>query len=163
MHLEAKGQFKLGDPEFLITGTADRIDVARDGGVLIYDYKTGVIPSVAQQKLFDRQLDLMALIAMSGGFRTRDGTALPEAEVAGVGYIGLGSKPEERVRSPDASELLRTRDQVAQLLAAYVNGEAGFTARAQMHKETDHSDYDHLARFGEWSVADQPLKIEVGR
>ena len=38
----------------------------------------------------------------------------------------------------------------------------GFAARRAMERMGFGSDYDHLARYGEWSEADPPQAIRVG-
>ena len=54
---------------FNLTARADRIDVADDGTVVIYDYKTGKPPLAKHvDKLFAPQLPLEAAIAEGGGF-----------------------------------------------------------------------------------------------
>ena len=54
---------------FALTARADRIDIGEDGGVIIYDYKTGRPPLAKHvDELFAPQLALEAAIAEGGGF-----------------------------------------------------------------------------------------------
>ena len=48
------------------------------------------------------------------------------------------------------------------LIAAYLAGEAGFTAMRAPETMGYAGDYDHLARYGEWSLADAATPERVG-
>lgn len=154
--LECRGRLDLADPPFVITGTADRLDRRPDGGLIVYDYKTGSLPSQRQVRHFDRQLPIEALIAEAGGFKY-----LVAAPVVGLRYIGLGSKPEQAERlEPDLLD--ETRAGLARLLSAWEDRATGYAARARMERRKDPGDYDHLARLGEWDEADMPQPEDVG-
>ncbi|HRO15018.1 MAG TPA: hypothetical protein PLL33_08250, partial [Paracoccus sp. (in: a-proteobacteria)] len=55
-----------------------------------------------------------------------------------------------------------TWDGFVQLIAAYLTGQHGFTARRAMERTDDMSDYDHLSRYGEWSAADPAQRMMLG-
>jgi len=153
---EVKGALEMPLPDFSLTGTADRIDRNSDGSVVIYDYKSGSVPSDAQVREFDKQLPLEGAIAQAGGF-----AELPPLTVSGLEYIGLGSGAKTSSVKMDDDLINQTWEELGKLIAAYRNGKVGYTARARMELHTDVSDYDHLSRFGEWedSVAAIPEDV----
>ncbi len=146
---EVRGRTELPRFGFTLSGKADRIDVAADGRVHLYDYKTGSLPSEKQQARFDRQLQLTAAMVQRGAF---DGIA--PADTAQAAFLGIGSKAEVQraplVTKDGADFVAATWDWLGRLLAHYLDGGAGFTARKQMERSAYPGDYDHLARFGEW-------------
>ncbi len=154
--LEEKGSVTLQNG-FVLTAEADRIDLGRDGNLIIYDYKTGTPPSEKQVTEFDKQLLLEAAMAERGGF-----DKLAPAPVGQVAYIGLGNKPV--VRAIDLSEQLiaRTWADLHELIDAYAAPTKGYAARRIMASRTDHTDYDQLSRFGEWDEGQPATLIEVG-
>jgi len=161
--LEGTGALVLGDIGFTLIGKADRFDLRDDGTLVIYDYKTGAPPSPAEMKHFDKQLLLEAAMAEAGAF-----TGLDPAGVAEVAYIGLGTNPVFKplaLRDHSAKEVLdpgETLLGLRRLLAAYAKRDLGYTSRRAMQKMTYGSDYDHLARFGEWDDSAPPVAKDVG-
>ncbi|MEL6550798.1 MAG: double-strand break repair protein AddB [Pseudomonadota bacterium] len=151
--LETKGALKLSAVDFLLTGEADRIDIAKDGSARIYDYKTGKPPSDKQQRVFDKQLLLEAMMVERGAFDT-----VGAARVERAAYIGLGGSPEER-DAPIGDE--DTHEKFIDLVSRMLAPDHGFTARRAMERETDLSPYDLLSRFGEWSAADPAKKVRL--
>jgi ATP-dependent helicase/nuclease subunit B len=143
---EIRGRLPLTDLDFTLTGTADRIDRDAAGNLYIYDYKTGSIPSDKQQKSYDKQLLLEAVMAQEGGF---DGLA--RATVSEVAYIGLGTNPKF-ARIAVGQELIdETRTGLGELIAAYQSRMQGYTARRIAASQSFGGDYDHLSRYGEWN------------
>ncbi|WP_226779992.1 double-strand break repair protein AddB [Oceaniglobus trochenteri] len=161
--LEGKGALPLPDPEFTLTGKADRFDLREDGTLVIYDYKTGTPPSAAEMQYFDKQLLLEAAMAEAGAFE-----GLAPRRVAEVAYIGLGSKPAFAplaLRDHGAKVVLdpdQTIAELGKLLNAYARRNRGYTSRRAMHKTWNTGDYDHLARFGEWDESQPPEPEDVG-
>ena len=158
VELEARGAAMLADPPFKLNATADRIDIDASGNLLIYDYKTGSLPTPAQQKYFDKQLLLEAAIAEMSGFGQ-----LQPGPVARAVYIGLGTKPDEVDAPLDTETPEKIWREFAQLIAAYMDPDKGYVPRRALHDTRDHSDYDQLARFGEWDITDDPVSVKVGR
>ena len=80
---------------FRLTARADRIDLREDGSAVIYDYKTGRIPTAKQvDGLYAPQLPLEAAIVAGGGFGP-----VGTREVRGLHYIrasGRGDGGEEQ-------------------------------------------------------------------
>ncbi|MDA7427647.1 double-strand break repair protein AddB [Primorskyibacter aestuariivivens] len=149
---EVKGGRDIEELGFRLTCEADRIDRKDDGDLILYDYKTGAPPTKAEQEHFDKQLLLEAAIAEQGGFDKIDA-----APVADAIYIGLGSKPGNHPAPLDKITADQVWTRFEKLIAAYMRPEQGFTARRSMHKGQDHSDYDQLARFGEWDSTAAPV------
>ena len=155
--IEGRGRLELRDPFFTLTARADRIDIWPDGQAHVIDYKTGKPPSTPQQKAFDKQLLLQALMVSEGAFED-----LPPHPVARVTFLGFagGLELQPTEMTPDAIDTLRT--ELSALLRAYLVEGVGFAARRAVHRETDPSDYDHLSRYGEWSMQDNPVTFSVG-
>lgn len=154
---EVNGGRDIAALGFRLTCQADRIDRRDDGRLNIYDYKTGTPPSKEVQKHFDKQLLLEAAVAEAGGF---DG--IDPGEVADAVYIGLGSSPENRPAPLDETPPAQVWAEFEGLIARYMEADQGFTARRAMQRATDVSDYDQLARFGEWELTDAPQGGPVG-
>ncbi|MDA7460786.1 double-strand break repair protein AddB [Planktomarina temperata] len=152
---EIKGDVNLSELNFTLAGTADRIDLLNDGTAHIYDYKTGKPPSPAQQLHFDKQLLLEVEILRRGGF-----PGLGPLKVAGATYIGLDNAPSELPAPIDETDVW---SDFSKLIRAYQSPEQGYAARRAMLKADDASDYDHLARYGEWSTNQRATVIKVSK
>ncbi|MBU2945058.1 double-strand break repair protein AddB [Shimia thalassica] len=154
---ECKARSEIPELGFTLAAKADRIDRTEKGDLVIYDYKTGRPPSQDEQKFFDKQLLLEAAMAERGGFKDID-----PADVVDAIYLGLGNPPKDE-RAPLADTTpAQIWDEFTQLIAHFMDAENGFTARRAMHSDRDHSDYDQLARFGEWDVTDKPKAEDLG-
>jgi ATP-dependent helicase/nuclease subunit B len=67
--VERKGAWRLEDVDFTVKARADRIEMFRDGGACIVDYKTGDAPTQSQiEKGFSSQLPLEAAMLQAGAF-----------------------------------------------------------------------------------------------
>ena len=99
---------------------------------------------------------LEAAMAEKRGFRDID-----PADVAGAIYIGLSNSPKD-VAAPLAKlPPAQVWAEFEQLISRYLDAEQGFTARRALRSDADHSDYDQLARFGEWDVTDEPFAEDL--
>lgn len=148
--LEQKYRVELKDPDFVLVGKPDRLDVTAEGKLRIVDYKTGAPPTEKQQAAFAKQLHLAAVMASLGGF--------PEAgfpDEVEIAYIRLAAdlKTISAVLGPD--DLHRLLEEFRRLIRAWEDPERGYTARQAMLGAREHSDYDDLARFGEWDITEQ--------
>ena len=123
----------------------------------LYDYKTGTLPSKAVQEAFDKQLLLEAAIAERGGI---EGDPTPR-EVAAAIYLGVGAKLAQSQAPLDDHPPGRVWEELTELIRAYLDPAKGFSARRMMQTDSDRSDYDHLARFGEWDHTDPPQREEL--
>jgi hypothetical protein len=81
---------------------------------------------------------------------------LAPRHVAGLVYIGLGSKAGEAALDLDEVSPEQIWDEFARLIAAMRAEDHGFTARRAMEEDSHGGDYDHLSRLGEWEVTDTP-------
>ncbi|MFO7921692.1 MAG: double-strand break repair protein AddB [Nioella sp.] len=154
--LEADGEAEIGAPGFTLRGTADRIDKTPDGHVLIYDYKTGAPPSADQEKAFNKQLWLEAVMAGQGAFGD-------PWQVARIAYIGLGSGGSITDHAVTPADLAGITQGFGDLVAHYLDAANGFPSRRAMEQVKFEGDYDHLARFGEWDETQDPVVVRVGQ
>lgn len=154
---EGEGRLTLTQPPFTLTAKADRIDVWPDGQAHVIDYKTGKPPTLAEQKSFDKQLLLQALMASEGAFK-----GLDPVDVARITFVGLGSRFQLVETPMSAADLVKLREELDRLLIAYQEPDRGYIARRAMQKDRDVSEYDHLSRYGEWTLQDDPVVLKVG-
>ena len=152
-HTEVWGKAVLEDTGFTLVGKADRIDVFHDGTARIYDYKTGPLPSNAQQLHFDKQLLLEVEILKRGGFE-----GLSAMQVAGATYIGVGNDPKLSDAPLNETDVWV---KFSALIKSYQNPSQGYTARRAMHMIDSSSDYDQLSRYGEWGTNEPALLIKT--
>ena len=155
--LEEQGALTLRDPAFTLIAKPDRVDEWPDGRLHIIDYKTGTPPTPNQQKHFDKQLLLQAMMAEDAAFE-----ALGLRDVARITYLGLGAAPKIYATEITPALLAQTRAEFEQLICAYLAPDKGFAARRYLLREQEASDYDHLSRFGEWVMQDAPVVLPVG-
>jgi len=154
--LEQKGALELSDPSFTLTATADRVDLDPQGRVWIYDYKTGTPPGAKEQKLFDKQLLLEAVMAERSGFGP-----VAAAPVAGAAFIGLGTKPVEQPVPLEETPTEETLHDFRKLISAYMEHDQGYTSRRMGRTMREPGDFDHLARYGEWDMTAAPRKTRL--
>ena len=148
---EAKGRLRLGD--FTLTGFADRIDRLESGGLVILDYKTGVLPKEEHVALgLSPQLPLEALIAEAGGFEN-----VEAGKVEALEYWRLsGADPAGEIKSladGDPRALIEAaRAGLLALIAKFADPATPYLSRPDPVSGPRYSDYDHLARVKEWST-----------
>jgi ATP-dependent helicase/nuclease subunit B len=144
---------------FTLRARADRIETSRTGEITILNFKTGQPPS---DKVvfagFSPQLTLQAAMLRRGGFSGIGKTAA----VPALEYVRLGAAREpldpSPLKPPKGEE--RNLDELSEehlsrlvaLIDRYVTQEAGFLSRPFPQYARSVSDYDHLARVGEWSA-----------
>lgn len=157
MVIERRGIVAIAELDFRLTARPDRIDLLHDGRAVVYDYKSGTPPTDAQIRKFEKQLMLEAAMARRGGF-----DALGPVEVAGIRYIQLGGDGLTHPRAHSDQLESETWDGFVRLVAAYLAGRTGFTAIRARQRSSHAGDYDHLARLGEWSLADPANPQKVG-
>ncbi|WP_322743287.1 double-strand break repair protein AddB [Marivivens aquimaris] len=149
---EEWGELDIPDLDMKLVGKADRIDLTENGEVILYDYKTGSISTVDQQKAFDKQLLIEAAMAARGAFKNVGKRTAAAAEFVAVGSGKDTPAPFED--APPEEEWARFLD----LIRAWRNVEKGYTARMAAEKLAFGSDYDHLSRYGEWDMSHAPKK-----
>ncbi|MCV2863251.1 double-strand break repair protein AddB [Defluviimonas sp. WL0075] len=155
--MEEKHRLPIPELRFTLTAKPDRIDLLEDGRVHIYDYKSGRPPSDKQQAAFDKQLLLEALMAERGAF-----APLGPREVEGATYIHLGGDGTDRPTELTADLMAQTWEGLGQLIREYRRREKGYIARRAVFESRFEGDFDHLARYGEWEMADPSAPEDVG-
>lgn len=159
MAFEVKGTVPIADTGVTLTGKADRIDVTKDDAkAMIYDYKTGAPPSPSQQQFFDKQLPLLAAMAENGAFGD-------PIEVSRIGHISLASTPRVADADLKPNQTQEVWAELAALIRHYSSLKSSFLSRRAVEREQGlqgQRDYDHLARFGEWSTSDPAKGEDVG-
>jgi len=157
---ESTGEITLHQvtPPFTLTAKADRLDVRRDGGLVIIDYKTGKPPNSHDITLgFSPQLPLEAAIAWQGGFKD-----VPAALVAALEFWHLkggrdGSsvvlvKDQETKAITDPMVLADDAYQgLIELVQHFSSDDAAYMAAPRESFALAFNDYAHLARYAEWS------------
>jgi ATP-dependent helicase/nuclease subunit B len=156
---EIKGRLVLDGPAgpFELTAKADRLDRRRDGRLVLIDYKTGLVPSAKDVELgFSPQLSLEAAIAAGGGF-----AGVAAAPVAALEYWRLsGGEPAGEIVAPAKDEaslralIAEAWQGLADLVASFDDAATPYRAVPRPEKAPRYSDYAHLARVKEWSVAE---------
>ena len=153
---EVDGKINLSDLKFTLVARSDRVHLRKDQSICLFDYKTGTPPTPAQQRIFDKQLYLMAAIAEEGGF-----DAFKAAPVSEAAFIGLGGSGLYRA-APFAKESVQEAwDKFEALIAAYQEKDQGYTPRRALFKAKDLSQYDQLSRFGEWDITQDAIAQDL--
>lgn len=144
--LEASGEldFNTSGGPFRLRGRADRVDLQADKSLAIYDYKAGSMPSKEQARIFQKQLPLLALIALNEGLEN-----VPAAKASILRYLSLSGSGEG-----GAEREVETEDDTMQRLVSLIEDfedeNRPYLPRAYPEMMSFTSDYDHLSRYGEW-------------
>lgn len=160
--IEGKGEwrFALDGRDFTLSARADRIDQRDDGGVVIYDYKTGRTPPTdAAQAAFSPQLALTALIAENGGFE-----ALGKAAIHGFQFVKILNRKDSDNKDSDAKKsgdfgaaarekIDDAREGLLKLLSPYNDQQTPYLSQPRPQLVDDYGDYDHLARRRERNLS----------
>ena len=150
---EADGALELASG-FRLTARADRIDVAEDGSVVIYDYKTGKPPLQTRvDKLSAPQLALEAAIAAAGGF-----TNLEQSPVSGLVYISAsgrneGGEENDAAKTPPGDLATLALNKLIELVARYDDPATPYEVKRRggpFANAYRFDDYEQLARVKEW-------------
>ncbi|MSP49405.1 MAG: double-strand break repair protein AddB [Alphaproteobacteria bacterium] len=140
---------------FRLSGKVDRIDRLETGGLVILDYKTGVLPSPREVELgLSPQLPLEALIAEAGGFDD-----VGTGKVVGLEYWRLsGGDPPGEIRPLAKGDPRALIDEaltgLRDLIRRFADPETPYRSRPDPDAAPRFSDYDHLARVKEWSTVE---------
>jgi ATP-dependent helicase/nuclease subunit B len=163
VYAERSGRLSIPLPDgtiFNLRARADRIEHRRDGGFTIVDFKTGQPPGVREVYAgFSPQLTLEAMMLMKGAFK-----GLPMAkETPDLIYVHTtgGRTPiDPREIKPTGKETRSVADIVEEhrrrfegMIVRYAKGEAAYLSRPFPKYARRFSEYDHLARVKEWSLA----------
>lgn len=148
---EMWGEITLDRHPFTLTAKADRIDVSDENEALIYDYKTGEVPTVKQQEHFDKQLLLEAAMVERGAFEKLGAMRTKEAV-----YIGLGSLLKNVSAPLDKDSPDLTWTQFEGFIGKWMDLGTGYTSRRANVTTRFEGAFDHLARYGEWDETHDP-------
>jgi ATP-dependent helicase/nuclease subunit B len=155
IHAEVKGALEIDAPagSFTLVAKADRIDVLKDGGLALVDYKTGQPPSAKEVAAgYAPQLPLEAAMARHGGF-----PGVPAAEPAELLYWRLKGGIEGGEEKSAGDDPRRLADEALEglhgLIAAFDDPATPYEARPHPERAPKYSDYLHLARVKEWATA----------
>ena len=130
-----------------------------DGRAHVLDFKTGMAPSKKQVRTgFSPQLTLTAAIVARGGFK--EGGQRPPGDLVYVRVTGRDPAGEEitPVAGEDDAEALPETAWAGleKLVLRYEDEAHPYRSRtAPQFVKTYASDYDHLARAGEWAAAEE--------
>ena len=165
VYTEKKGKITIS-PNFTLTAKADRIDVdTQTGEAVIYDYKTGTVPSDNEvQTGYAPQLPIEAIILNAGGFSDIPRTTATDAKVSShaLRYIALsGAKNgdvQNKVETPDDMDslLALTLKNIREMVEKFSNPSTPYISRPNPnpkvvgHSIEEYSAYNHLARIKEW-------------
>lgn len=157
-------EVKLAVPglNFTLTARADRIEIA--GGLAhVIDFKTGAAPSMRQVlKGFAGQLPLTAAMLARGGLPEvgkREPGDLLYVRVSGreppgkLELRGRSGEPTGRDLPPSEEMAERAWTGFTGLVKRYADPNQPYRSRTAPEQMKHRSDYDHLARVHEWSVA----------
>lgn len=151
IHSEVEGRFSFEAPAgtFTITAKADRVDETSDGKINIIDYKTGYARSVKEiEEGYAPQLPIEGLIAKFGGFED-----IPAAEINKLIYWQLGRT--EIAAENNMDELLdKSYERIVTLASVFDFEKTAYISRPNPKHAPKYSDYEHLSRLREWSVAE---------
>ena len=139
-----------------ITCKADRIDLTPDNTALIYDYKTGTVPTKDVQEKFDKQLLAEAVMVSKGAFKD-----LGAKDVAGAVFLGVNAAMKDVPAPLDKAPIETVYAGLETLFGRWNMPNTGYSARMAMFSKDDVSPYDHLSRYGEWTMADLPTPEDV--
>lgn len=154
-YLEIRGRCEFQSPAgtFTLRARADRIDILREGGGVIVDYKTGNPPANKQVlALLAPQLPLEGVILAAGGFGTIG--KLAPAELAYIRFGGGAEPGEIRTIPGDISQLVSEAEaKLRERIADFDCEATPYIPRAMPFRADRPGDYDHLARVREWSLS----------
>lgn len=153
---EAWGVMEITSVGVSITCKADRIDLTPENTALIYDYKTGTVPTKDVQEKFDKQLLAEAVMVSRGAFKD-----LGEKDVADAVFLGVNAAMRDVPAPLDKAPIDLVYAGLERLFGKWNMPTTGYSARMAMFSKDDASDYDHLSRFGEWTMADLPTSEDV--
>ncbi|MBB5692111.1 double-strand break repair protein AddB [Muricoccus pecuniae] len=140
-----------------LEGRADRVDVMKDGSLVLIDLKTGAPPN--NSEIADGrapQMPLEAAIAARGGFAGIPAAGVSSLEhwhVSGGWEAGTAVpfRPKDSTLpevSENAFEALNT------LVQDFLLGDRPFLARPHPARAPKGDEYDHLSRLAEWGGAE---------
>ncbi|MFQ5564225.1 MAG: double-strand break repair protein AddB [Parvularculaceae bacterium] len=152
--IEGVGAWTFETPggPFELSARADRIDKLASGAVAIFDYKSGVLPTLKQTKSFNLQLPLTALIAANGGFNDLGATSVESFHYVKTLGRKNAKSVEAGVEGADAEKMMAEAEEGLRVLIAHYDDPSTFyPSQPRSEYMDEYGDYDLLARRREWS------------
>lgn len=153
---EIDGKLTIAAPAgpFTLQARADRIDIMKDGTLVLIDYKTGKPPNKPEIAAgYAPQLPLEAAIANGGGF-----AQVPDHPVSQLLFWQLKGGDIggiETSAGDDAQDLAQAAlEGLRGLVAAFDDPNTPYEARPYALMAPKYSDFGHLARIAEWASSD---------
>lgn len=142
----------MGRP-FTLSGTADRIDLMKDGSVEIIDYKTGMPPSIKEVYAgFAPQLPLEGYLLTQGGFQE-----IGKRHVSDLAYWRLASKIQNakitsvlNKKSEEDNLIEQTYLGLKKLITIFNDENVAYESCPAPKIAPRYNDYEHLSRAKEW-------------
>lgn len=137
---------------FTLFGFADRIDFLKDGSASVVDYKTGEVPKETTVRAgYAPQLPLeAALLEKSAGAKV---SLLEYWRISGKKDDGLTVILNDNAKDENGRLSDRLFANLTTLINAYEDENRAYDATPDLSLKPKYTDYDHLARYKEWSVA----------
>jgi ATP-dependent helicase/nuclease subunit B len=158
LFFEFDGELEIeipGAPAFTLTARADRIELLKGGGAAIIDYKTGTPPSDKEIVVgFAPQLTLEAAMLKRGAFKN---VGAEPADVLIHFKLGGADGGKPKIFAPKdllVADVVETHFlELKKLLAQFARPDTPYLSQPFPKFVGRGSDYDHLARLGEWASA----------
>jgi ATP-dependent helicase/nuclease subunit B len=154
MAVECQGVWQIDG--FELRGRADRIEIRRDGRLVILDYKTGSLPT--QQDVesgLAPQLTLESVMAQHGAFGTKFARATGELTYWHLSG-GYQEGKQQTLFKGDVTRIAATVEKVArqvpELLARFKQADFPYLAQPHPASAPRFSNYAQLARVAEWAA-----------
>jgi ATP-dependent helicase/nuclease subunit B len=158
---EVTGRLEMPAPfaPFILKAKADRIDRDANGDLVLIDYKTGAAPTSKQVLAgYSPQLPLEGLIAQAGKFED-----VAAASVAGMEYWKISGRDPAGEILPvkaEAPEVLAVAaKRLNDLVAAFDQAGTPYRSQPQPDWAPRYSDYELLARLGEWTSQEDDAEV----
>lgn len=155
--IEQRGQISIDglSGEFILSARADRIDSDATGGLIIIDYKTGVLPTAPMvESGLSPQLALEAVMAKKGAFKD----IKKGKNISGLLYLqlsgGLEAGVEKLLKLEPEEVAASALAGLTKLIHKYENEKTPYLSRPRPMWLSRFASYDHLARVKEWASAD---------
>ena len=143
--------------KFQLDCIADRIDLMKDGKVVLIDYKTGLIPDENSIVAgYCPQLPLEAAILEHNGFEK-----IKNKSVSCLEYWQIKGKNDSnfirKLKAPPEKLAQEALSHLKELISTYEDENTPYLATPDLSVSLRYNDYEHLARYDEWasSVSDE--------
>jgi ATP-dependent helicase/nuclease subunit B len=151
---EATGAADVHGLNFKLSAKADRIEIGRDGGVTILDYKTGKPPTRPEiHSGLSSQFPLEAWIAREGGFDGVRPRGVPEFLALQLNGKGDGGREH---RYDGHEELVeRAIDGLRRRIRRFDDPETPYPSKVAVKYQKAPDDFDYIARAAETALDEE--------